>query len=707
MHIPFLSLVWLLFYYEGCPSLPSKYTDHPIVPWIGWTVPRNPSIHSYIPYPTVHPILLYHGRDGQYHGIQVSIHIYLILLSILSYCTMDGMDSTRESKYPLIYTLSYCPSYPIVPWTGWTVPGNPSIHSYIPYPTVHPILLYHGRDGQYHGIQVSIHIYLILLSILSYCTMDGMDSTRESKYPFIYTLSYCPSYPIVPWTGWTVPRNPSIHSYIPYPTVHPILLYHGRDGQYHGIQVSIHIYLILLSILSYCTMDGMDSTTESKYPFIYTLSYCPSYPIVPWTGWTVPRNPSIHSYIPYPTVHPILLYHGRDGQYHGIQVSIHIYLILLSILSYCTMDGMDSTTESKYPFIYILSYCPSYPIVPWTEWTVPGNPSIHSYTPYPTVHPILLYHGRDGQYHGIQVSIHIYLILLSILSYCTMDGMDSTTESKYPFIYTLSYCPSYPIVPWKGWTVPGNPSIQSYIPYPTVHPILLYHGRDGQYHGIQVSIHIYLILLSILSYCTMDGMDSTTESKYPFIYILSYCPSYPIVPWTEWTVPGNPSIHSYTLYPTVHPILLYHGRDGQYQGIQVSIHIHLILLSILSYCTMDGMDSTRESKYPFIYTLSYCPSYPIVPWTGWTVPGNPSIQSYIPYPTVHPILLYHGRNGQYQGIQVSIHIYLILLSILSYCTMDGMDSMRESNLSIQTYVDVATDLLFCNLLFQCSAKMSS
>ena len=81
--------------------------------------------------------------------------------------------------------------------------------------------------------------------------------------------------------------NPNVHLDIPYPTVHPILLYHGQDGQCDGIQVSIQIYLILLSILSYCTMDRMDSMTESKCLFRYTLSYCPSYPIVPWTGWTV------------------------------------------------------------------------------------------------------------------------------------------------------------------------------------------------------------------------------------------------------------------------------------------------------------------------------------------------------------------------------------------------------------------------------------
>ena len=30
----------------------------------------------------------------------------------------------------------------------------------------------------------------------------------------------------------------------------------------------------------------------------------------------------VHSSLPYPTVHPVLLYHGQDGQCCGIQVSI-------------------------------------------------------------------------------------------------------------------------------------------------------------------------------------------------------------------------------------------------------------------------------------------------------------------------------------------------------------------------------------------------
>ena len=72
------------------------------------------------------------GHDGQYDGIQVSIQIY-------------------------------CPSCPIVPWTGWTVQWN-SVYSHLPYPTAHPIL-------------------------------GSLNSIMDSK---------CPSCPIVLQTGWTV-----------------------------------------------------------------------------------------------------------------------------------------------------------------------------------------------------------------------------------------------------------------------------------------------------------------------------------------------------------------------------------------------------------------------------------------------------------------------------------------------------------------------
>ena len=126
------------------------------------------------------------------------------------------------------------------------------------------------------------------------------------------------------------------------------------------------------------------------------------------------------------------------------------------------------------------------------------------------------------------------------------------------------------------------------------------------------------------------------------------------------------------LYPTVHPVLLYHGQDGQYDRIQLSIYICFILLSILSYCTMDKIDGTMESNCLYTYALSYCPSCPIVPWTGWTVRWNPTVYAYaLSCCPSHPIVPWTG--WMYDGIQLYIYICFILLSIPSYCTMDRMD----------------------------------
>ena len=135
----------------------------------------------------------------------------------------------------------------------------------------------------------------------------------------------------------------------------------------------------------------------------------------------------------------------------------------------------------------------------------------------------------------------------------------------------LFYYPSRPTVPWDRM---DSMMESKYLSKFIVHPALLYHELDGQYNGIQ-STHIYLILLHIPSYCTMDSLDSIMESK---------CPSCPIVPQTGWTVQWK-----------------------------TSVYFNLCTLSYYPYCTMDGMDSTMESKCPFRSTLTYCPSRPIVP----------------------------------------------------------------------------------------------
>ena len=304
------------------------------------------------------------------------------------------------------------------------------------YPTVHPVLLYHGQDGQYDRIQLSIYICFILLSILSYCTMDKMDGTMESNCLYTYALSYCPSCPIVPWTGWTVQWNPTVYIHMLYPTVHPVLLYHGQDGQYDGIQLSMHMrYPVVHPILLYHGQDGC--MMESNCIYTYVLSYCPSRPIVLWTGWMY-DGIQLYIYICFIQL-SIPSYYTMD-RIDGTMESncLCICVILLSIPSYCTMDRMDGTMESNCIYTYVLSCCPSHPIVPWTGW----------------------------MYDGIQLYIYICFILLSIPSYCTMDRMDGTMESNCIYTYICfillsipSYCTMDKMDSDNRWT-------------PTVHSIL-------------------------------------------------------------------------------------------------------------------------------------------------------------------------------------------------------------------------------------------
>ena len=58
-------------------------------------------------------------------------------------------------------------------------------------------------------------------------------------------------------------------------------------------------------------------------------------------------------------------------------------------------------------------YCPSYSTVPWDRWDCPCESIVPSDPPYPTVHPIPLYHGTGGmmhgspQSHGIGGTVHV------------------------------------------------------------------------------------------------------------------------------------------------------------------------------------------------------------------------------------------------------------------------------------------------------------
>ena len=69
-----------------------------------------------------HLIVLWNTVHGPYNEIHLSTNIYLTLLSISSYCTVEEWD------------------------------GTVSFHIYIPCLIVHPTLLHHGNHGQYSEV---------------------------------------------------------------------------------------------------------------------------------------------------------------------------------------------------------------------------------------------------------------------------------------------------------------------------------------------------------------------------------------------------------------------------------------------------------------------------------------------------------------------------------------------------------------------------
>ena len=80
------------------------------------------------PYPTVHPIPLYHGMGGTVHGSTLS-HL--------------------RAPYPTVRPI------PLYHGTGGTVHGSTLSHLRAQYPTVRPIPLYHGMGGTVHGSTLS------------------------------------------------------------------------------------------------------------------------------------------------------------------------------------------------------------------------------------------------------------------------------------------------------------------------------------------------------------------------------------------------------------------------------------------------------------------------------------------------------------------------------------------------------------------------
>ena len=232
------------------------------------------------------------------------------------------------APYPTVHPI------PLYHGTGGTVHGSTLSHLRAPYPIVYRIPLYHGTGGTVHGSPLSLlrgpHIPL---SVLSHCTMG--------------------------WVGLSMGvRCPCLGA--PYPTVRPIPLYHGTGGTVYGSTLSL--------------LKG-------------SISHCPSYPTVPWDGWdcpweyTVPSEGPISYRLSYPTVP----WDGWDCPWESTVPALWLR-IPLSVLSYCTMGRVGLSMGVHCPCLG---------------------------APYPTVRPIPLYHGTGGTVHGSPLS-H----LRAPISYC-------------------------------------------------------------------------------------------------------------------------------------------------------------------------------------------------------------------------------------------------------------------------------------------------
>ena len=370
------------------------------------------------------------------------------------------------------------------------------------------------------------------------------------------------------------------------------------------LTVSTHSVSTVHPIPSHPIMYPNVPGTEWEHPKLYHppsafLLSIPSQCTIGRKGWSGNIPNCTTPYACIPTVHPIPMYHRKEG------------------------------TEWEHPKLYhplcLHPYCPSHPNVPWegrdrvgTSQTVPPTICI------PTVHPIPMYHGKEGTewelpklYHPPSAS------LLSIPSQCTMgrkgwsgnipncttshvciptvhpipmyhrkEGMEWEHPKLYHPLCLHPYCPSHPNVPWEGRDRVGtSQTVPPTICIPTVHPIPMYHGKEGM------------------------------EWEHPKLYHLSclhsYCPSHPNVPQEEGMEWEHPNCTTpYACIPTVHPIPMYHGKEG--------------------------MEWEHPKLYHPLCLHPYCPSHPNVPWEGRDRVGTSK--------------LYHPPSAS-------------LLSIPSQCTM--------------------------------------
>ena len=99
------------------------------------------------------------------------------LLSIPSQCTIGRKGWSGNIPNCTTHHLhSYCPSHPNVPWEGRDGVGtSQTVPPTICIPTVHPIPMYHGKEG--------------------------MEWEHPKLYHPLCLHSYCPSHPNVPWEG--------------------------------------------------------------------------------------------------------------------------------------------------------------------------------------------------------------------------------------------------------------------------------------------------------------------------------------------------------------------------------------------------------------------------------------------------------------------------------------------------------------------------
>ena len=298
--------------------------------------------------------------------------------------------------------------YPNVPGTEWEHPKlyhPPCLNSYCPF---HPNVPWEGRDEVGTSQTVPPLMPAFLLSIPSQCTIG-----RKG------------------WSG-NIPNCTTPYACIP--TVHPIPMYHGKEGmEWEHPKLYHPPSAFLLSIPSQCTIgrkgwSGNMPNCTTPHVCIPTVHPIPMYHGKEEMEWEHPKlyhSPCLHFYCPS---HPNVPWEGRDGVGTSQTVPPLMPASPLSIPSQCTMGRKGQSGNIPHCTTHHLySYCPSHPNVPWE--------------------------GRDGVGTSQTVPLPMPAFLLSIPSQCTVGR--------------------------KGWS--GNiPNCTTpYACIPTVHPIPMYHGKEG------------------------------------------------------------------------------------------------------------------------------------------------------------------------------------------------------------------------------------